>query len=337
MRGLIIAGALGLAASLECGPAGASVTLLLAAGGGGGSAYADPYGPTQSGGEGLVSASGGGAPGFTGGAGGVGGLGGAGGTERVDFRGIPFGSNGGGGAGWLGDGGNGLNADSGHGGFGPPSFAGAGNGGFGGGGRGGGGSDVLFGGGGGGGGYSGGGGGSGASGGGGGGGSYVAPFMTQSNGQSGYNGSPVRGQAGQNGFVQIDSSIYPLPLEFGYTGSVVDYVVPVTGVYVIEALGAQGGSEKSFQPQIAPGPPGGYGALVLADVELKAGTQLEIVVGGGGGYGSWFCCGGGGGGGSFVWETGVVPEPSTWAMTLIGFMGLGWAAARRGVTARAVT
>jgi PEP-CTERM motif len=39
--------------------------------------------------------------------------------------------------------------------------------------------------------------------------------------------------------------------------------------------------------------------------------------------------GGGGGGGSFVWETGAVPEPSTWAMILMGFAGLGYAAHRR--------
>ncbi|MGH6799131.1 MAG: hypothetical protein ACREDI_12205, partial [Roseiarcus sp.] len=54
-----------LAVLLATTQASASVTLLLAAGGGGGSAYADPYGPSQTGGEGLVSGSGGGAPGFT--------------------------------------------------------------------------------------------------------------------------------------------------------------------------------------------------------------------------------------------------------------------------------
>jgi hypothetical protein len=54
-------------------------------------------------------------------------------------------------------------------------------------------------------------------------------------------------------------------------------------------------------------------------VTLDKGTVLGIVVGGEGGpldFGS--ATGGGGGGGSFVWETGVVPEPSTWAMMLTG-------------------
>jgi hypothetical protein len=72
-----------------------------------------------------------------------------------------------------------------------------------------------------------------------------------------------------------------------------------------------------------PGPPGGYGAFVLADVLLNAGTQLGIVGGGGGGYGSWFCCGGG----SFVWET--VPEPSTWVMMVLGFAGVALAGCHR--------
>jgi PEP-CTERM motif len=66
-------------------------------------------------------------------------------------------------------------------------------------------------------------------------------------------------------------------------------------------------------------------------VTLDKGTVLGIVVGGEGGpldFGS--ATGGGGGGGSFVWETGVVPEPSTWAMMLTGFAGLGWLARARG-------
>ena len=50
--------------------------------------------------------------------------------------------------------------------------------------------------------------------------------MTQLNGQSGYNGSPTRGQAGANGFVQIDTSAFPLPLQFGYSGSIVDSSSP---------------------------------------------------------------------------------------------------------------
>jgi hypothetical protein len=51
---------------------------------------------------------------------------------------------------------------------------------------------------------------------------------------------------------------------------------------------------------------------------------LDIVVGGAGGGSSGI---GGGGGGSFVWEQSI-PEPSTWAMMLLGFAGLGFAGYR---------
>ena len=80
---------------------------------------------------------------------------------------------------------------------------------------------------------------------------------------------------------------------------------------------------------------GGGGAEVGGDVMLDKGTALAIVVGGAG-VGAGCACefGSGGGGGSFVWETGVVvPEPSTWALTLIGFAGLAYVgrrASRRG-------
>jgi hypothetical protein len=321
------------AAPLTAPPAFASVTLLLAAGSGGGSAY----GPNEAGGGGVTTTSGANGEFLSGGAGGVGGLGGAGGTQRIDSLGIAFGSNGGGGAGWLGNGGSGLYADSGQGGFDFPSFAGGfalngyGHGGFGGGGGAGAASDVANGGGGGGGGggYSGGGGG--GLGGGGGGGSYVASSFTNVTLQGADNGSPIGGLAGQNGYVRI-AHAHALTL-FGYTGSIVDYVAPSTGLYFIQAVGAQGGSVKPEQGSGGSnGLPGGYGAVLSGDVTLDKGTKLEIVVGQGGGYGFWsFCCGGGGGGGSFVWENAAtaIPEPSTFALMLIAFAGLGFLGHRK--------
>jgi PEP-CTERM motif-containing protein len=45
--------------------------------------------------------------------------------------------------------------------------------------------------------------------------------------------------------------------------------------------------------------------------------------------------GGGGGGGSFVWEV-TVPEPSAWAMMLLGVAGLGGLAHLRGRKLRPV-
>ena len=91
------------------------------------------------------------------------------------------------------------------------------------------------------------------------------------------------------------------------------------------AVGAQGGT--AFET-------GGYGAGVGGSVLLDAGTELDIVVGGAGMF-SPIGINGGGGGGSFVWDpTAIpaqppVPEPSTWAMMLIGFAGLGFAGYRR--------
>ena len=87
------------------------------------------------------------------------------------------------------------------------------------------------------------------------------------------------------------------------------------------AVGAQGGSGFGG---------GGYGAGVGGSVLLDAGTELDIVVGGAGMNNLVNVVDGGGGGGSFVWDpTAIplqpVPEPSTWAMMLLGFAGLGYA------------
>jgi hypothetical protein len=91
---------------------------------------------------------------------------------------------------------------------------------------------------------------------------------------------------------------------------------------LIRAYGGQGGSGG---PQSGDG---GFGAGAGGDIILTAGTEVEIVVDGGGGGGDFAdFWAGGGGGGTFIYT--VVPEPSTWAMTLLGFSGLGFAASRR--------
>jgi hypothetical protein len=86
---------------------------------------------------------------------------------------------------------------------------------------------------------------------------------------------------------------------FEFSGAVVTYTIPMTGVYHIVAAGAQGGTSNS-------GTPGGLGALMSGDVFLTAGTALDIVVGGSplplladSGLSDG---GGGGGGGSFVFK-----------------------------------
>jgi hypothetical protein len=75
---------------------------------------------------------------------------------------------------------------------------------------------------------------------------------------------------------------------FSYTGGLVDYTVPATGVYEIQATGAGGGAGAV---------PGGLGSQVSGDFNLTAGETLVIAVGGAGASGSQA---GGGGGGSFV-------------------------------------
>jgi hypothetical protein len=261
-----------------------------------------------------VVTSGGNALGNGGGAGGVGGLGGGSGTA------VAFGE-GGGGAGWLGNGSNSPGAFDVHGGSGPPTFAGGAAvqgaaGGFGGGG-----GASFFGpfeaggGGGGGGGYSGGGGGEYF---GGGGGSFVDPTFRSVMEAADFNGSPDRSNP-DNGYVIVGLKL------FNFTGAIVTYTIPASSFYFIVAAGAQGGPGFDI---------GGFGAAVGGDIFLTQGTQLDIVVGGAGaGRSQDFS--GGGGGGSFVWDPSpfstqpAVPEPSTWVLTLLGFVALGYAGGRK--------
>jgi hypothetical protein len=91
---------------------------------------------------------------------------------------------------------------------------------------------------------------------------------------------------------------------FEFSGSVVSFVIPVTGVYDIAAAGARGGG--SFNAS------GGFGAIAGGDVFLTAGTTLEIAVGGFGRSGIRSVLpdiGGGGGGGSFVYTAAAPSTP----------------------------
>ena len=91
-----------------------------------------------------------------------------------------------------------------------------------------------------------------------------------------------------------------IPLVFPGTGAIQSYIVPVTGSYVIEASGAQGGNGRG---------PGGKGARLRGIFDLKEGEVIQIVVGLEGKSGSSSPDpAGGGGGGSFVWK-GVKPLP----------------------------
>jgi hypothetical protein len=110
----------------------------------------------------------------------------------------------------------------------------------------------------------------------------------------------------------------------GTVGAIVEFDLSA-GIHTIVVTGAQGGFGgvplNSFNGFL-----GGAGAEVSGFVDFAQPAALDILVGQAGGPS--FDDPGGGGGGSFVWRV-AVPEPSTWAMLVLGFAGLGWAGYRR--------
>lgn len=84
---------------------------------------------------------------------------------------------------------------------------------------------------------------------------------------------------------------------FSYSGSIVQWIVPTTGLFRITAAGAQGGFSDI-------GVPGGLGAILAGSFTLAAGQQIDIAVGGAGRNPFLQDRGGGGGGGSFVMSSG---------------------------------
>jgi hypothetical protein len=78
---------------------------------------------------------------------------------------------------------------------------------------------------------------------------------------------------------------------FNFTGTVQNYLVTQTGIYMLTAAGAPGGGKGSVL--------GGYGATVSGKFSLTSGTLLNIIVGQRGQNVSPF--GGGGGGGTFIY------------------------------------
>ena len=78
--------------------------------------------------------------------------------------------------------------------------------------------------------------------------------------------------------------------DFNYTGSIVQWTVPTTGIYDITAYGAQGGSWSTVS--------GGLGAEIGGSFLLSAGEIFNILAGGAGANANNpYCSGGGGGGG----------------------------------------
>jgi hypothetical protein len=110
------------------------------------------------------------------------------------------------------------------------------------------------------------------------------------------------------GLVASGLAVRATPIDFTYSGSLVDFTVPATGTYQIIAFGAQGGSVINGFGQVSMG---GLGAEIGGDFTLSAGDVLQVAVGGSGGNGTssgpGSASGGGGGGGSFVVAPGNAP------------------------------
>ena len=68
---------------------------------------------------------------------------------------------------------------------------------------------------------------------------------------------------------------------FDYTGEIVEWTVPKTGIYSLETWGAQGGDATDGTNSAR----GGYGAYAYGEVLLTQGEKLYINVGGQNGYG----------------------------------------------------
>ena len=97
-------------------------------------------------------------------------------------------------------------------------------------------------------------------------------------------------------------SAYAAPVVFGYTGAIATYTVASTGVYTINAIGAQGGHGTINNGSYV----GGRGASMTGSFNLTVGEIVYLAVGGMGSSVSENY-NGGGGGGSFVVASGATP------------------------------
>jgi hypothetical protein len=108
------------------------------------------------------------------------------------------------------------------------------------------------------------------------------------------------------GLAASEPAAHAQRVNFTYTGSLVTFTVPKTGIYQILAFGAQGGS-GTFIGIGTTISPGGKGAEIGGDFSLTKSEVLQIAVGGAGGDHLSSDAGGGGGGGSFVVGPGNTP------------------------------
>lgn len=80
--------------------------------------------------------------------------------------------------------------------------------------------------------------------------------------------------------------------DFFFTGGFQSFLIPDTATYQFNVTGAGGGSSSGYL--------GSYGATISGNINLTAGTLINIVIGGVG-YSGVGSNGGGGGGGTFIY------------------------------------
>ncbi|MED1301849.1 glycine-rich protein [Bacillus pacificus] len=91
----------------------------------------------------------------------------------------------------------------------------------------------------------------------------------------------------------LNDTLHFNPTSTGRSGTIMKWVVPMSGKYQITAAGAQGGKTSNSSLTAR----GGYGAIASGKIELKQGDVIQVLVGQ---QGMGYPQGGGGGGGSFV-------------------------------------
>ncbi|EOO44537.1 fibronectin type III domain-containing protein [Bacillus cereus] len=91
----------------------------------------------------------------------------------------------------------------------------------------------------------------------------------------------------------LNDTLHFNPTSTGRSGTIMKWIVPMSGKYQITAAGAQGGKTSNSSLTAR----GGYGAIASGKIELKQGDVIQVLVGQ---QGMGYPQGGGGGGGSFV-------------------------------------
>ncbi|MBO5413079.1 MAG: hypothetical protein J6A29_02015, partial [Clostridia bacterium] len=109
----------------------------------------------------------------------------------------------------------------------------------------------------------------------------------------------VAGNSKQSSTITI-TMITQTVWNYGYTGGVQSFAVPVTGTYKLEVWGAKGGGNGGYGDDLG----GGLGGYAKGNVKLTAGQTIYVVVGGTGTTGTYTSSGGYNGGGNRCYNGG---------------------------------